>query len=66
MMRDDDFNVLLRGKKLSHQYFVDMYAKIEAQRLNYFRYNQKTIRVEDYCHLIKEESKHDCLDAACQ
>ena len=32
--------------RLFHQYTVDVYAKIEQQRLNYIRTNQKKIRVD--------------------
>ena len=32
--------------RLFHQYAVDVYAKIEQQRLNYNRTNQKKIRVD--------------------
>ena len=28
-----------------------MYAKVESERLSFFRYNQKTLRAEDYIHL---------------
>ncbi|CEP10635.1 hypothetical protein [Parasitella parasitica] len=34
--------------KLFHQYVVDMYAKMEQQRLNFIRFNQKSLRAELY------------------
>ena len=37
--------------RLFHQYAVDVYAKIEQQRRNYIRTNQKKIRVDLYCGL---------------
>ena len=51
MTRTDEFNLLLRGRELSHQFFVDMYAKIESERLQYLRHNQKQLRAEQYVHL---------------
>ncbi|UYV71113.1 hypothetical protein LAZ67_8001784, partial [Cordylochernes scorpioides] len=43
------FNPLLNGGKLTQQFIVDAYVKIEANRLNYVRMNQKDLRIEDYC-----------------
>ena len=34
--------------KLFHQYVVDMYAKMEQQRLNFIRFNQRTLRAAVY------------------
>ncbi|GAN06829.1 hypothetical protein MAM1_0137d06319 [Mucor ambiguus] len=34
--------------KLFHEYVVDMYAKMEQQRLNFIRFNQKALRAEVY------------------
>ena len=51
MIRNDEFNILHDAGKLSQQYFVDMYAKIEAERLSFCRMNQTTLRVDDYIHL---------------
>ncbi|UYV67933.1 hypothetical protein LAZ67_5002532 [Cordylochernes scorpioides] len=45
----NSFNPLLNGGKLTQQFIVDAYVKIEANRLNYVRMNQKDLRVEDYC-----------------
>lgn len=30
---------------------VDMYAKIESERLNFIRHNQAQLRSEEYIHL---------------
>jgi hypothetical protein len=38
--------------RLAHQYVVDQYAKIESERLNFLRKNQRRIRVELYGGLI--------------
>lgn len=51
MIRQNEENYILRGKKLFHQYAVDMYAKIESERLNYIRFNQRKLRAEEYIHL---------------
>lgn len=34
--------------KLFHQYIVDMYAKMEQQRLNFLRHNQESLRADVY------------------
>ena len=45
---NNNFNLLLRAGKLSQQYQCDMYAKIEAQRLNWYKINQKTVKADKY------------------
>ncbi|UYV67927.1 hypothetical protein LAZ67_5002522 [Cordylochernes scorpioides] len=49
LSKRNSFNPLLNGGKLTQQFIVDAYVKIEANRLNYVRMNQKDLRVEDYC-----------------
>lgn len=51
MIREKQTNHILKCGKLFHQYIVDMYAKIESERLLYIRLNQKQLRVENYIHL---------------
>ncbi|XP_050340211.1 uncharacterized protein LOC126766479 [Bactrocera neohumeralis] len=51
MIRPQETNFILRCNQLSHQYIVDMYAKIESERLNFIRYNQARLRSEEYIHL---------------
>ncbi|GBM44518.1 hypothetical protein AVEN_175615-1 [Araneus ventricosus] len=46
MKRSSDFIILLRSNALFHQFIVDMYAKIESERLLYIRLNHGTLRVE--------------------
>ena len=41
----------LLNYQLLYQYLVDMYAKIETERLLFIRLNQKKLRVDDYIHL---------------
>ncbi|XP_054711418.1 uncharacterized protein LOC129221007 [Uloborus diversus] len=51
MFRSNEFNIILRGKELFHQYLVDMYAKIEVERHRYIELNQRKLRVDEYVHL---------------
>ncbi|KIH43640.1 hypothetical protein ANCDUO_26349, partial [Ancylostoma duodenale] len=51
MVRDASPNHLLKCRQLFHQFVVDMYAKIESERLLYIRLNQRKLRVDDYIHL---------------
>jgi len=51
MIRAQQSNHILKCRELFHQFIVDMYAKIESERLLYIRLNQKKLRVEDYIHL---------------
>ncbi|XP_071576446.1 uncharacterized protein [Temnothorax nylanderi] len=51
MSRVGDKNHVLKCRQLFHQFVVDMYAKIESERLLYIRMNQKKLRVDDYVHL---------------
>ena len=48
MYRENEFNHLLRCQRLAQQFIVDMYAKIENERLRFIRLNQKTLRAEEY------------------
>jgi len=51
MKRKDNNNSLLYYRQLLNQFLVDMYAKIESERLNFIRHNQSKMRVDDYIHL---------------
>lgn len=51
MIRKNQVNYILLCRALFHQYIVDMYVKIESERLLYIRLNQKKLRVDDYIHL---------------
>jgi len=59
MLRDG--NYLLLARDLLNQFIVDMYAKIEAERLLFCRLNQKKLRAEQYCHL-KDALNNDHVD----
>ena len=47
----DEENYILKCRELFHQFVVDMYAKIESERLLYIRLNQTKLRSEQYIHL---------------
>ncbi|XP_050340441.1 uncharacterized protein LOC126766765 isoform X2 [Bactrocera neohumeralis] len=51
MIRPQEDNYILKCRKLFNQYLVDMYAKIETERLNFIRFNQAKLRSEEYIHL---------------
>ena len=51
MQRDGDFNILLRAGELSHQFIVDVFAKIETDRLNLLRTKQEQLRAASYTAL---------------
>ena len=41
-------SVLLRAKRLFHQFLVDVYCRIETERLQFLRREQKTLRADCY------------------
>ena len=51
MIRDDRHNFVLKCGPLLSQFVVDMYAKIESERLRFLRFNQDKLRVDSYIHL---------------
>uniref|UniRef100_A0A8D9E7B6 OTU domain-containing protein n=1 Tax=Cacopsylla melanoneura TaxID=428564 RepID=A0A8D9E7B6_9HEMI len=51
MERQNTENMLLLFRGLLNQFLVDMYAKIETERLNFIRCNQTSLRAENYVHL---------------
>ena len=51
MIRGGSINHIVRYRQLFHQFIMDMYAKIESERLLFLRLNQKKLRVDDYIHL---------------
>jgi hypothetical protein len=46
-----EVNHILKCRQILHQFIVDMYAKLESERLLYIRMNQKKLRTEQYIHL---------------
>ena len=55
MIRQDADSHLLRYRRLFQQYSIDMYVKVETERLNFICFNQSKLRSEEYIHL------HDAL-----
>ncbi|XP_063907805.1 uncharacterized protein LOC135125948 [Zophobas morio] len=51
MIRQGEVNHILMCQRLFHQFAVDMYVKIETERLTYIRLNQRQLRSEEYIHL---------------
>ncbi|XP_067936872.1 uncharacterized protein [Watersipora subatra] len=51
MVRDGSFNYIHRCRKLFLKFAVDMYAKIETERLSFIRHHQTRLRADDYIHL---------------
>ena len=51
MVRENDDNYLLKSRKLFHQFAVDMYVKIETERLRFIQLNQQKLHCEEYIHL---------------
>ena len=51
MIRPNDKNYILKCRQLFHQCIVDVYAKIESERLLFIRLNQTKLRSEQYIHL---------------
>ncbi|UYV68898.1 hypothetical protein LAZ67_6001521, partial [Cordylochernes scorpioides] len=51
MIRAQESNHILKCRQLFQQFIVDMYAKVESERLNYIRFNQSKLRADQYIHL---------------
>lgn len=51
MIRENEDNHILKCRRLYHKYIVDMYVKIETERLTFIRLNQTKLRSEEYIHL---------------
>ena len=51
IVQNNTYNNILRCRQLFHQYIVDMYVKIESERLRYLKFNQTKLRSEEYIHL---------------
>ncbi|XP_071035395.1 uncharacterized protein [Parasteatoda tepidariorum] len=51
MIRENEDNNILRCRQLFNKYIVDMYVKIESERLRYIKFNQAKLRSEVYIHL---------------
>ncbi|XP_026475763.1 uncharacterized protein LOC113380958 [Ctenocephalides felis] len=51
MIRANRENNILKCRQLFHQFVVDMYVKIESERLRFIKFNQAKLRAEEYIHL---------------
>ncbi|GFU51586.1 helitron_like_N domain-containing protein [Trichonephila clavipes] len=62
MVRRNNFNLFLRCRLLLHQFLMDMYVKVESERLRFIALNQTKLRAENYIHLqdaIRNDSDLD-------
>lgn len=50
-IRDTEFNPFIRGRRLFQQWLVDNYVKVERDRIEYCKNNQKKLRAETYKNL---------------
>ncbi|GBP12619.1 Zinc finger BED domain-containing protein 4 [Eumeta japonica] len=48
---DESQNIVQRCKQLANQFYVDMYVKVESERLRYISLNRTKLRAENYIHL---------------
>ncbi|XP_026475940.1 uncharacterized protein LOC113381189 [Ctenocephalides felis] len=51
MIRPHEENGILKCRRLFQQFAVDMYVKVETERLAFIPFNQAKLRSEDYIHL---------------
>ena len=56
-VRDQDFNLFIRGRRLFQQWVVDNYVKIEKDRIMFSKNNQHKLRVESYTGLYNYLNK---------
>ncbi|XP_024893230.1 uncharacterized protein LOC112468336 [Temnothorax curvispinosus] len=59
MIREGEVNHLVYFRSLFSQFLVDMYVKIETERLNYIRNNQAQLRADSYIHLRDAVGRQD-------
>ncbi|GFV98002.1 hypothetical protein TNCV_4447631 [Trichonephila clavipes] len=62
MLREKEYNHLHKYKQLFNQHLVDVYAKIEKERLIFIRTNQKKPRVENYIHLQDAINQNESVE----
>lgn len=58
MIRHNHANIFIKFRDLFHQFLVDMYAKIESERLRFIALHQKELRAAQYSNL-KDASQAD-------
>ena len=62
-VRDGEFNLLMKSRRLMQQYAVDEWARIEFCRMQWVRNNQKAIRAEKYKGLHDAVVEGDAVNA---
>ena len=62
-VRDGDFNLLMKSRRLMQQYAVDEWARIEFCRMQWVWNNQKAIRAEKYKGLHDAVIEGDSVNA---
>lgn len=60
-VRQNEFNTVLRGRRVTQQYGVDAWVAIESFRLEFIRYNQDKIRADTY-QSIADQNARDVVD----
>ena len=63
--RPDIFNPFLLGRRLFQQWIIDSCVKVERDRIEYVRNNQKQLRVESYQGLV-DHSSNNANNMNCQ
>ncbi|XP_012849577.1 PREDICTED: uncharacterized protein LOC105969365 [Erythranthe guttata] len=65
-MRDGDWSYLLHAGRLTQQYIIDMYIKVETQRLDYYRSEQvqRETRTESFQGIIDSLHIHGEIAAS--
>lgn len=56
-------DVLFYGGSLSNQYWIDMAIKMEEERLNFIRFNQKALKAETYKGLVDAVAANEHREA---
>ncbi len=54
MIRCEDMNHILMCRELTQQFVVDMWAKVESERLGFLRREQKILRADEYVNVMDE------------
>ena len=68
MTRKNSFNMLMMCRDLYQQFAVDMFAKVQSERLLYIKLNQKKLRADSYVHLkdqIREDKNVEDIGKVC-
>lgn len=58
-IRRGQFNPYMNAGKLTQQWLIDSYLKVEANNLNYHKTHQSDMRVENYRHLHDAQSANN-------